>query len=244
MLEAISLGLGGAKTLYGLYQSYQAKQDAKAAQEQMVKAAAIPSAVYNMVGLAEKNRMSGMPGEDLAKDQIRSSTQSGVNAVENVATSSSQAIGALGDMFTNEQSNLKKLALSRSQYQQQQDQNYMGTLNTLAQYQSRLSQAKMGVASQQYSQAVAQGQGAIQNIWSGASDVLGYFAQQEATKNRSDEIDKIYGRGKYAPVVPKTADNITPMRTIDSSSAPTALDMYGYPAVGNELNLPDNNLWK
>lgn len=190
----VGAAIGGGKALYGVYQQQQAKKEAKAAEEALRQSLAIPESVYQMVGEAERKRSTGMPGEELAKAQLRESTQTGVEAVKAVAPSGTMAIGALNDLFAKEQQNLRRLSQDRLSYKERADAEYMQALNVKAGYEARKQSGMQGIASNQYSNAIMMGQGATQNIWGGMQEVAGAFLQDKMSKDRAAEIEKIYGR--------------------------------------------------
>ena len=194
----VGAAIGGGKALYGVYQQQQAKKEAKAAEEALRQSLAIPESVYQMVGEAERKRSTGMPGEELAKAQLRESTQTGVEAVKAVAPSGTMAIGALNDLFAKEQQNLRRLSQERLSYMERADAAYMQTLNVKAGYEARKQSGMQGIASNQYSNAIMMGQGATQNIWGGLQEVAGSFLQGKMAKDRAAEIEKIYGRPSEA----------------------------------------------
>jgi hypothetical protein len=201
-LLGVAAAIGIGKSLYGLYQSEQAKKDAKSAERDMMNSLQIPESVYKMVGEAERKRTVGMPGEELAKSQLRESTQSGVSAVQSVAPSGTMAIGALNDLFSKEQQNLRRLSQERLSYQERADAAYMNVLNTKAGYEARKQAGIQGILSNRYSNAIAEGQRGTQNTFSGLQEVAGAFLQDKMSKDRAAEIDKIYGRKDTAPSAP------------------------------------------
>ena len=190
----IGASIGVGKTLYGMYQAPKARKEAKKAEKALLAASEIPESVYKMVGEAERRRTSGMPGEELAKAELRESTQSGVGAVKEVTASPTMSIGALNSLFSKEQQNLRRLASERMAYQERADNAYMSALETKAGYEARKNAAAQGVASSQYGNAIMKGQGATQNIFSGMQEVAGAFLQDKMSKDRAAEIAKIYGR--------------------------------------------------
>ena len=198
----IGAAIGVGKTLYGMYQAPKARKEAKDAEKAMLAASEIPESVYKMVGEAERRRTSGMPGEELAKAELRESTQSGVSAVKEVTASPSMSIGSLNSLFSKEQQNLRRLASERMAYQERADNAYMSVLGTKAGYEARKNAAAQGVASSQYGNAIMKGQGATQNIFSGMQEVAGAFLQDKMSKDRAAEIEKIYGRKDTAASAP------------------------------------------
>src|SRR5512145_2172599 len=184
----IGTAIGLGKTLYGMYQAPEARREAKKAEKAMLASYEIPESINKMVGEAERRRTSGMPGEELARSEIRESTQSGVSAVKEVTASPAMSIGALNRLFSKEQQNLRRLASERMAYQERADNAYMSVLETKAGYEARKNAAMQGVASSQYSNAIMKGQGATQNIFSGIREVAGAFLQDKMSKDRAAEI--------------------------------------------------------
>jgi hypothetical protein len=217
----IGAAIGVGKTLYGMYQAPEARKEAKKAEKALLASYEIPESINKMVGEAERRRTSGMPGEELAKAELRESTQSGVSAVKEVTASPTMSIGALNSLFSKEQQNLRRLASERMAYQERAENAYMSVLGTKAGYEARKNAATQGVLSNQYSNAVMKGQGATQNMFSGLQEVAGAFLQDKMSKDRAAEIAKIYGRpSEQGPIY---QDDINPV-TIPSDYTKTRND--------------------
>lgn len=193
------LALGG----YQLYKSSQIKPEEYS----------IPAEVKQMLGIAESQAGNNMPGYDLAKQSIGTSTSRGANLLER-STSGASLLGGISDLVASEQSGLTNLAATNAQVKAEQMKNLQNALMASAGYKDKEWQMNEGRDWDLKNQLLNSG---IQNIVGGVGTGVSSYMQSELMDSQLDYWNSILNAGGVNPIdsgAPKsTSLKLTPSMT-------------------------------
>jgi len=98
----------------------------------------IPEEIRAMVDMYKRGAESTrLPGQDIYEEQIYGSTAQGISASREAATSASDVLGATTSLYGQQTGALSELQIAAAKKQQEQEQKYAQSLETLGQYQDK-----------------------------------------------------------------------------------------------------------
>lgn len=188
-----ALGLG--KSIFGGLRANQGRNEYERLLRNMPKYE-IPKEYQANVGLAKSAYQSGMPGVDVAKNMIYSSTEAGLSRAEAASQSSVDLLGATTEMYAKELDNLNNLAYQDAVYRSQQLDRLSQANVMLGEQKSKQweinkwnpAQMRLNMAQSKWQQ----GQGLVQ---SGIGDMFGSAMNYATAKSQMDQLDKLFGKG-------------------------------------------------
>lgn len=95
-----------------------------------------PEAINKMVRMAQGQMHQRLPGATHYEGQIGGATAAGMSAIKGMSAGS-ESIGAAADLYGGQMGAMRDLATQGSMYQQQGQQNYMGALQNLGQWEQQ-----------------------------------------------------------------------------------------------------------
>jgi hypothetical protein len=95
-----------------------------------------PEGIQAMTRMAQGQMYQRMPGATQYENQIQGSTAAGMSAIQDMSAGS-EGIGAIANLYGNQQNQMSNLAIQNANFQQQGQQNYMGALQGLGQWQQQ-----------------------------------------------------------------------------------------------------------
>lgn len=95
-----------------------------------------PEGIQAMVRLAQGQMYKRMPGATQYENQIQGSTAAGLSAIQDMSVGA-EGIGAIADLYGNQQNKMSDLAVQNANFQQRGEENYMGALEGLGQWQQQ-----------------------------------------------------------------------------------------------------------
>jgi len=188
-----ALGLG--KTIFGGLRANQGRREYESLLNNMPKYE-IPKAYEANVNLAKNAYQSGMPGADVAKNMIYSSTEAGLSRAEEASQSSVDLLGATTQMYAKELENLNNLAyqdaISRSQ-----------SLDRLSQANAMMGEQKAkqweinkwNPAQMRLNMAQSKWQQGQSMVQSGIGDVFGSAMSFATSQAQLSQLDELFGKG-------------------------------------------------
>lgn len=117
----------------GVYQMIKGNQMGKTKTPDFI----IPEEQKQSLGIAKSlSSQRELSGQSIIEDKMRGSTASGVNALKQVGVGSN-TMGAMVDLFTNEQSGLRDLGIQAEENWSRNQGNLMGALQSMAGWQNK-----------------------------------------------------------------------------------------------------------
>ena len=188
-----ALGLG--KTIFGGLRANQGRREYESLLKKMPKYE-IPKAYEANVNLAKNAYQSGMPGADVAKNMIYSSTEAGLSRAEEASQSSVDLLGATTEMYAKELENLNNLAyqdaISRSQ---SLDRLTMANQAMGEQKAKQWEINKWNPAQMRLNMAQSKWQQGQSMVQGGIGDMFGSAMSYGIAKAQMDQLDKLFGKG-------------------------------------------------
>lgn len=134
---AIAAGLSALQAGIGGVQSLQAAKTRREAERNFDKFQ-VPQGINSMMdllqGMASQNEI---PGADIARQRIATGTARGVEVASRMASSSSDVLGSLHRMYSNQQDRELELAMAGAQQKQQNQMRLAQGMQTLGAYQTQ-----------------------------------------------------------------------------------------------------------
>lgn len=185
--------LGIGKTIFGGLRANQGRREYEKLLRNMPKYE-IPKEYGANVNLAKESYIEGMPGADIAKNMIYSSTEAGLSRAEEASQSSVDLLGATTQMYAKELDNLNNLAyqdaVSRSQALDRLTQaNAMMGEQKAKQWEINKwnpMQMKLNIAQSKWQQ----GQGMVQG---GIGDVFGSAMSFATSQAQLKGLNEVFG---------------------------------------------------
>lgn len=178
-----------------------------------------PEAINMMMQLSQGRQYQNLPGMNIAQNQLGQSTASGLNAI-NEMSSGAEGIGAIANLYSNQMKGQQNLAMQNAQYQDQNQQQYLGALNDLGNWQQKAWQWNKAdpylMAQEKASQLEMMGRqgqweglknkmGSWAETFKGAGGFLGNLASQAGAAGLFDKkipIERIGTMQKLNPIMP------------------------------------------
>jgi hypothetical protein len=95
-----------------------------------------PEAIQMMMRLAKGQMYQKLPGSTEYENQIQGATSAGMSAIEDMGAGS-EGMGAIAGLYGNQMGQFQNLAAQNAGFQQQGQQNYMGALEGLGDWQQQ-----------------------------------------------------------------------------------------------------------
>lgn len=189
-----ALGLG--KTIFGGLRANQGRREYESLLKKMPKYE-IPKAYEANVNLAKNAYQSGMPGADVAKNMIYSSTEAGLSRAEEASQSSVDLLGATTEMYAKELENLNNLAyqdaISRSQ---SLDRLTMANQAMGEQKAKQWEINKWNPAQMRLNMAQSKWQQGQSMVQGGIGDMFGSAMSYATAQSQMNLLDKLFGKGQ------------------------------------------------
>lgn len=203
-----ALGLG--KTIFGGLRANQGRKEYEALLRNMPKYE-IPKEYQGNVNLAKSAYQSGIPGADMAKNMIYSSTEAGLSRAEEAAQSSVDLMGATTEMYAKELDALNNLAYQDAVYRSQQ-------LDRLSQANAMLGEQKAkqweinkwNPAQMRLNMAQSKWQSGQSMVQGGISDVFGSVSSFVTAQSQMNQLDKIFGTAKTVSSLNPSGGGVLP----------------------------------
>ena len=127
---------GNIQTGVGLYQRWKAKKLREKAMDEYNKHPySIPGSATRSVNIMGKLAQgTDLPGQDIIESNIAGNTAEGVNAIRSAATSPSQIMQGMIDMYQNQQKQQQQLDVAAAQDYRTRQGAYAQAVSTLAPY--------------------------------------------------------------------------------------------------------------
>jgi hypothetical protein len=147
-LMGIGAGLGFLGNLGSTIQGNRMGKKQMAMGQQMIDEAAALSAAYQrpdmetpeainrMMQMAQGRQYQNMPGMNLAENKLGVTTAQGMSAIGDMS-SGAEGIGAIANLYANQMGGQQNLAFQNAQYQDKNQQQYMGALEGLGNLQQQ-----------------------------------------------------------------------------------------------------------
>lgn len=136
-----------------------------------------PEAINMMMQLSQGRQYQNLPGMNMAQNQLGQSTASGMSAI-NEMSSGSEGIGAIANLYANQMKGQQNLAIQNAQYQDQNQQQYLGALEGLGNWQQKAWQWNKAdpylMAQEKAAQLEMMGR---QGAWEGLKNKMGSWAE-------------------------------------------------------------------
>ena len=190
----LPLVIGGAQTIYGRVQAYQAKEGYEdARRERDRNRPTMPEDVNRMVSMAQRSYVEGMPMRSYYEDVIAGRAATGTAAMREGAMTSTEFLSGVSELNRQSLTELNTVATQETLYRMEQEKQLMGALQARAQYDYQLQGMKYGEAQQDMG-AYAEMRGAgIQNMWGGVQTMAGAAMQKYSADQQMQQLDKMYG---------------------------------------------------
>jgi len=144
-----------------------------------------PEAIRMMMELSQGRQFQNLPGMNIAQNQLGQSTASGMSAI-NEMSSGSEGIGAIANLYANQMRGGQDLAMKNAQYQDQNQQQYLGALEGLGNWQQKAWQWNKAdpylMAQEKAAQLEMMGR---QGQWEGMKNKMGSWGETFAGAGRS-----------------------------------------------------------
>ena len=137
-LAAIAAASGLAKAGVGLADLFKGNKLSKQYNLGTMPQESMADGYNQYFSQAEKNAQSGLPGEDMYKQDIRQTTAQGLTGVRQTASNESSAMAGLLGLMGQQRSSLRQLGERALQWEAQQQQNLAQAYQFKGQEQSRL----------------------------------------------------------------------------------------------------------
>jgi hypothetical protein len=95
-----------------------------------------PEAIQRMMAISQGRQYQNMPGLSQMQNQINQATAGGVNAMQEMGTGS-EAFGGVADLYANQMNQQRQTSMQNAQYRDQAQQQYMGDLEGLGEWQNQ-----------------------------------------------------------------------------------------------------------
>lgn len=155
----------------------------------------IPPEVERELQLYETLSKSNLPGYNLAENKISGSTAQGAKRISEFSSDSSQALGALTKLYTNQMAEQNDLAIKNAMYKRQQQDALANALRRKAEYVDKAWNWNVGMPYQnEYNRAMGERAAGMEILGSGLSDITGTamnFAATQAWNNALNQKDTI-----------------------------------------------------
>lgn len=248
-MEPISMGLmlalmGAGSALKGGSQIFQGIKDKR--EGQAIEEAAgdrpeyeIPESVDKMIEMYRQMSQTGLPGEDIMKQDIQSQTARTAGTAGQLADSSVGALTALGGAQQREAQALRDLQVRSAQYRQQNQQNYAQAVGSRSQYEQeqwRQNQLlpweiDMNRAMQLQTQGRGNIMGGIDSIGSGMVQAGSAYGTAQIYKNMYPNVNDT--GADQLPVIPRPpatpADTQSYQNMFQGALPPMQIPNYGWP---------------
>lgn len=193
---AIGAGIGLAKTAFGASRFNKGRKEYEAMLKNMPQYE-IPDEYGANVDLAKSAYQSGMPGADIAKNMIYSSTASGLSRAEEASASSIDLLGATTDMYAKEMDALNNLAFQEAQYKAKGLESLMGANLQMGAEKSKAFEYNKWIPQQMRMNAASSKMGFGQSLMqAGINDMAGSITSYFTEKGKIEELSKIFGKDK------------------------------------------------
>lgn len=150
-----------------------------------------PQAIQMMMEMSKGKMSQNMPGMTNMQNQINQATAGGVNAMKEMGTGS-EAFGGVADLYANQMNAQSDLGVQNAQFQSGAQDQYMGALEGLGQWEQQAwnwNEADPYLQAQQKaSQLETQGRS---GQWEGLKNKMGSWA--ESFKGMGSSLDDIGG---------------------------------------------------
>lgn len=147
-----------------------------------------PQAIQMMMEMAKGRQFQNMPGMTQMQNQIEKATAGGVKAMGKMGTGA-EAFGGIADLYANQMDASGQLGTQNLQYQDQNQQQYMGALEGLGQWQQQAwnwNEADPYLQAQQ--KAAALETAGRSGQWEGLKNKMGSWA--ESFKGMGGALDE------------------------------------------------------
>ena len=184
----VSGGLKVAKGLFGAGQTISANRQLRDLRKNR-PIYETPESATKALGLAEQMSRSDMPGMDYAESKLGRATAAGARRVGQMAGSTSQALGAMTDIYGRQLDAERELAYQNALYRQQAMMNYQGQLGQMAQYEDQAFNINKWMPYQtQMNELMDKRNAGVQNLWSGIEGAAGVGMSYMGTKAQIDAM--------------------------------------------------------
>lgn len=151
-----------------------------------------PQAIQMMMEMSKGRQFQNMPGMTQMQNQIEKATAGGVKAMNKMGTGA-EAFGGVADMYANQMDASGALGTQNAMYQDENQQQYMGALEGLGQYeQQNWNWNEADPYLQAQSKAAALETEGRQGKWEGLKNKMGSWA--ESFKGMGGALDETAGQ--------------------------------------------------
>jgi hypothetical protein len=193
-----AIGLG--KSIFGGLRANQGRKEYESLLNNLPKYE-IPDEFKANVNLAKSAYQSGMPGADVAKNMIYSSTEAGLSRAEEASQSSIDLLGATTEMYAKELDSLNNMAYQDAVYRSQQ-------LDRLSQANAMMGEQKSkqweinkwNPAQMRLNMAQSKWQSGQSMVQGGLGDLFGSAMSFATSQAQMKGLNEVFGQGGAAGV--------------------------------------------
>ena len=193
----VQAALAAIPAVMQMITAFNQRQDANALADVKRPERSVPPAVQEMINRARiLGTQTKAPGADVLENRLLSSTASGVNDINQAATSSSSALSALSNLYGNQMGGMQDLSVRNQDYTQKMQEQLLGLLPQLGAEQNKnwewnkadpYTQAKAAESALRY--------GSMMNLQGGAKNLAGGITGAMDTNSLLEQLKKIQGGG-------------------------------------------------
>ena len=195
----ISGGLQVGKSLFGASQASKSKKEMEGLRKDRPQYAT-PESAKQALALSKQQAYGDMPGQDYLEGRLGQATAAGVRRTQQVAGSSSAALGALTDIYGKRLDAERDLGYQAAQYKNQAMQRYQGALGQMANYEDQAFNINQWQPYQtRMNELSEQRMSGQQNFWGGLQGEANVGLNYMGTQAQMGSMDKMFPQGGGQP---------------------------------------------